>query len=123
MFRRALLFLPAVLLAGCQVEDSSSAPASPAATAGPGAGATPTTGGPSIAFVTNQIADFWKIAEAGCVAASKEFGLEVQVIMPPEASAVVQKQKVEISADAPAGLRTAATSTLVSRTYFILLAI
>lgn len=95
MFRRALLFLPAVLLAGCQVQDSSSAPAPPAATAGPAAGATPTTGGPSIAFVTNQIADFWKIAEAGCVAASKEFGVEVQVIMPPEASAVVQKQKVE----------------------------
>lgn len=49
----------------------------------------------SIAFVTNQIADFWKIAEAGCIAASKEFDIDVQVIMPPEASAVVQKQKVE----------------------------
>jgi len=48
-----------------------------------------------VAFVTNQIADFWKISEAGCITASKEFDMDVQVIMPPEATAVVQKQKVE----------------------------
>ncbi len=95
MLRRALLLLPALLLAGCQVQDSTSTPAAPASTNASPAETTPRSGGPSIAFVTNQIADFWKIAEAGCVAASKEFGMEVQVIMPPEASAVVQKQKVE----------------------------
>jgi len=49
----------------------------------------------SIAFVTNQIADFWKIAEAGAQVAAKEFNVEVTVVMPPEATAVVQKQKVE----------------------------
>lgn len=96
MFRRAVLLLPALLLVGCQVQDPpAKTPAPSAASNSPAANTTPNKGGPSIAFVTNQIADFWKIAEAGCVAASKEFGLEVQVIMPPEASAVVQKQKVE----------------------------
>lgn len=49
----------------------------------------------SVAFVTNQIADFWKIAEAGCLQAAKDFDVDVEVIMPPEATAVVQKQKVE----------------------------
>lgn len=48
-----------------------------------------------VAFVTNQIADFWKIAEAGANDAAAEFGVEVEVVMPPEATAVVQKQKVE----------------------------
>ncbi|MCA9059051.1 MAG: substrate-binding domain-containing protein, partial [Planctomycetaceae bacterium] len=48
-----------------------------------------------MAFVTNQIADFWKIAEAGANDAGTEFDVEVTVIMPPEATAVVQKQKVE----------------------------
>lgn len=48
-----------------------------------------------IAFVTNQIADFWKIAETGALAAGKEFNAEVTVVMPPKATAVVQKQKVE----------------------------
>lgn len=49
----------------------------------------------SVAFVTNQIADFWTIAEVGAQAAAKEFNTEVTVVMPPEATAVVQKQKVE----------------------------
>lgn len=101
-FRSSWIVLLALTLAGCQVEDSSS-------TTGTGSGdssGTNSTNAPtspetkpgarqSVAFVTNQIADFWKIAEAGCIAASKEFDIDVQVIMPPEASAVVQKQKVE----------------------------
>ena len=74
------------LTAGCQVED-----APPASTAGP----EETSGRRSVAFVTNQIADFWKIAEAGCIAASKEFDIDVTVIMPSEATSVVQKQKVD----------------------------
>lgn len=49
----------------------------------------------SVAFVTNQIADFWKIAEAGANDAAQEFDVDVDVVMPPEATAVVQKQKVE----------------------------
>lgn len=49
----------------------------------------------SVAFVTNQIADFWKIAEAGANDAGEEFGVDVEVVMPPEAAADVQKRKVE----------------------------
>ena len=95
---RSLLLLLGLVLTGCQVQDNP-----PAATEGSASSSAATTestetkpaGRKSIAFVTNQIADFWKISEAGCIAASKEFDIDVQVIMPPEASAVVQKQKVE----------------------------
>ena len=48
-----------------------------------------------IAFVTNQIADFWNIAKAGCRDAEKDLGIKVEVKMPPEASVVKQKQIVE----------------------------
>ncbi len=56
-----------------------------------------TTGGKqvSVAFVTNQIADFWRIAEAGCKDAEKDFGVSVQVRMPAQATAVEQKRVVE----------------------------
>lgn len=49
----------------------------------------------SVAFVTNQIADFWRIAEAGCRDASKDLGIEVNVRMPPRATADEQKRIVE----------------------------
>lgn len=80
------------ILGGCQTEESATTPggASASASAGPASGERK-----SVAFVTNQIADFWKIAEAGCKVAAKDFDMDVQVIMPQEASAVVQKQKVE----------------------------
>jgi ribose transport system substrate-binding protein len=92
------LLLASLALLGCQMEDSSSSGTSNSdGTATNESGTTTPTGSGrvSVAFVTNQIADFWKIAEAGCEAAAKEFDVDVQVIMPPEASAVVQKQKVE----------------------------
>lgn len=79
------------LISGCQTEDTTQVVDG----GGGSASAQPADGRKSVAFVTNQIADFWKIAEAGCNAAAKEFDMEVQVIMPQEASAVVQKQKVE----------------------------
>jgi ribose transport system substrate-binding protein len=49
----------------------------------------------SIAFVTNQIADFWTIAEAGCRDAEKDFNVEVIVRKPAEKTAVEQKRIVE----------------------------
>jgi len=49
----------------------------------------------SVAFVTNQIADFWKIAEAGCEDAQKDFDIQVIVRMPSQATAVEQKRIVE----------------------------
>ncbi|MDZ4848373.1 MAG: sugar-binding protein [Pirellulaceae bacterium] len=48
-----------------------------------------------IAFVTNQIADFWRISEAGCVDAEKDFGVSVEVRMPSQATAVEQKRIIE----------------------------
>ncbi|MFP6901582.1 MAG: substrate-binding domain-containing protein, partial [Opitutales bacterium] len=48
-----------------------------------------------VAFVTNQIADFWNIAKAGCRDAEKDLDVEVEVKMPPEATVIKQKQIVE----------------------------
>ena len=48
-----------------------------------------------VAFVTNQIADFWNIAKAGCRDASKDLDIEVEVKMPPEATVIKQKQIVD----------------------------
>ncbi|MFP6666288.1 MAG: sugar-binding protein [Pirellulales bacterium] len=50
---------------------------------------------PTVAFVTNQIADFWNIAKAGCEDAEKDFDVNVEVKMPPEATVVEQKRVVE----------------------------
>jgi ribose transport system substrate-binding protein len=66
-----------------------------------------TSGEPSdvtVAFVTNQIADFWKIAESGCMDAQKDFDVTVEVRMPAQATAVEQKRIVEdlITADVAA---------------------
>lgn len=91
--RIAVILAAGILLSGCvdQASDSAgdTAPGTPAA---PGSGDEQRR---SIAFVTNQIADFWKIAETGAQAAGKDFNAEVTVVMPPEATAVIQKQKVE----------------------------
>ena len=48
-----------------------------------------------VAFVTNQIASFWNIAEVGAMDAGKDFDVDVTVIMPPVATAVEQKRLVE----------------------------
>ncbi|MEZ6059530.1 MAG: sugar-binding protein [Planctomycetaceae bacterium] len=97
----ALLLAAVSVISGCQNEDSAGNGG--AASANGGAGTAAGAGGErsasgsrkSVAFVTNQIADFWKIADAGARDAGEEFNVDVEVIMPPEATAVVQKQKVE----------------------------
>ncbi len=70
-----------------------------------GGGAGTTSGGGSgargqdrplrVAFVTNQVADFWNIAEAGAKDAAREFELTVDVRMPAEATGVEQQRIVE----------------------------
>lgn len=50
---------------------------------------------PTVAFVTNQIADFWNIAKAGCLEAQKDFDVDVEVRMPAQATAAEQKKIVE----------------------------
>jgi ribose transport system substrate-binding protein len=55
----------------------------------------PTKEKPTIAFVTNQIASFWNIAEVGANDAGEDFDVEVDVRFPNEATATKQKQIVE----------------------------
>ncbi len=86
-----LLFLCFVAFGGCTENPASTDSNGSADVDSPGS----TEDRPSVAFVTNQIADFWKIAEAGARDAAQEFDVNVEVVMPPEATAVVQKQKVE----------------------------
>lgn len=50
---------------------------------------------PTIAFVTNQHASFWNIAEVGCEDAAEDFDVNVDVRFPAEATATKQKQVVE----------------------------
>ncbi len=47
-----------------------------------------------VAYVTNGVDPFWTIAEAGAKAGAKEFGVEVEVLMPPK-GLVDQKRMVE----------------------------
>ena len=49
---------------------------------------------PAVAYVTNGIASFWVIAEAGAKAGGKDFNANVEVRMPPEGPAD-QKRMVE----------------------------
>jgi ribose transport system substrate-binding protein len=48
-----------------------------------------------VAFVTNQIADFWYIARAGAQDAANDLGIDVEVLMPSDATVVEQKRIVE----------------------------
>lgn len=91
--RFAVILAAGMLLAGCV--DQAPDPAGLTSSETPGQSASDAETRHSIAFVTNQIADFWKIAETGAQAAGKDFNAEVTVVMPPEATAVIQKQKVE----------------------------
>lgn len=49
----------------------------------------------SIAFVTNNVSDFWKIAEAGVKVAEKEFNAKCEVQMPVQGTAAEQKRILE----------------------------
>jgi ribose transport system substrate-binding protein len=50
---------------------------------------------PKLAFVTNCVAEFWTIAAHGAEAAKKEFGIDVEVKMPPNGTAEEQKRILE----------------------------
>ncbi len=51
------------------------------------------TSGPEYAFITNCVADFWKIGKAGAEKAAADLGVRVSVIMP--ASITDQTRKIE----------------------------
>lgn len=88
----ALLWLIFVISIGCTVE-SASDPSLPIQTAD-------TPGGiaddekPVIGYVTNGIASFWTVAEAGAKAGGRDFNADVRVLMPPD-GAGDQKRMLE----------------------------
>lgn len=85
-----LLLFPLVIFSGCESSDVS------LKLDGDGGGAESADGErPTVAFVTNQIADFWNIAQAGCLDAQKDFDVNVEVKMPVEATAVEQQRIIE----------------------------
>jgi ribose transport system substrate-binding protein len=88
--RRAGIWLLVSLVwcAGCTTRSTSTSTNGPAGSSSP-------DGKVTIAFVTNQIADFWQIAKAGCLDAQKDFDVTVEVRMPSRADVVEQKRVVE----------------------------
>lgn len=59
-------------------------------------GKSPPSGAPvKVAFVTNNVSDFWKIAAAGVKKAEAEFNAQCEVLMPPQGTADDQLRLVE----------------------------
>ena len=48
-----------------------------------------------VAFVTNNVSDFWMIAKAGVKAAEKDFGVKCEFRMPGQGTPAEQKQILE----------------------------
>ena len=97
---RLALIAAALLMAvsiGCGDSDSGGASSGGGDSAGSTDAGNDTNDGKKfkIAFVTNQIASFWNIAEVGCNDAAEDLGIEAVVKFPTEATATKQKQIVE----------------------------
>lgn len=78
-------------LGGCQGETPQGGSAAPRTSPQEGS-----AGRPHVAYVTNGIASFWVIAEAGARKAGHDFQCDVDVLMPPEGVAD-QKRMLEES--------------------------
>jgi ribose transport system substrate-binding protein len=50
---------------------------------------------PQLAFITNGVFDFWRIAAAGCAAAGREFDADAEVLMPTSPALTNQKQMLQ----------------------------
>lgn len=83
---RVVAIVAFALLGGCRSEE----PSSPNA--------------PEVAYVTNGVADFWTIAEAGAMDAGREFGVEVEVLMPNEGVADQKRMMEDLVARGVAGI-------------------
>lgn len=58
-------------------------------------GCTGGSGGPRVAFITNNAEAFWNIAQAGAEKAAKEHGVTLMFIKPPSGDSAVQKEKID----------------------------
>jgi ribose transport system substrate-binding protein len=61
----------------------------------PVAAAEPAAGAAKVAFVSNNAAEFWTIAEAGCRRAGEDLGVQVLFKRPKNPSAAAQKEIIE----------------------------
>ena len=81
----ALLSLSGCNNSGNQSSNSSNSSSSTTSGAGTGGGASGSDAKkPRVAYVTNGVASFWVIAEAGAKAAGEKFNADVAVHMPAE---------------------------------------
>lgn len=78
-------------LAGCHNQNANA----PQSSATQGTGAQAQSSNIRVAFVTNQIANFWNIAAVGCKDAERDFDVRCDVKFPEDATATRQKQIVE----------------------------
>lgn len=90
--------LPGLLLglAACG-DDAAEAAGDPSSTEG-------AADRPQVAFVTNGVADFWTFARRGAEAAGREFGVDVDVRMPPNGAADQQRIIEELLASGVDGI-------------------
>ncbi len=82
---RLLVLISCVLLTGCKIEkvDTAATSTDSGPSGGQGSAIKSSDGDETkVAYVTNGIASFWVIAEAGCKAAEKDLGVECVVKMP-----------------------------------------
>ena len=91
MRNRALLAIKAILVAILFASCGKPPPSGPPAAGGD----KPTTDKkPEVAFVTNGVASFWTIAQAGCMHGASEYDANVEVLMPVDGVAD-QKRMLE----------------------------
>jgi len=85
----ALTFIGCLLI-GCGKEDPQNTDPN---AAGSSSQKTENSQRPKLAFVTNGIANFWKIAETGALKAGKDLNCDVEVKMPPSEGGRAANQK------------------------------
>ena len=89
-----VLVLAVCLIAGCDDNSNSNSGDNKDATgSGDKAGSSTSGKRPKLAFVTNGIANFWKIAETGALQAGKDLDCDVEVKMPPSEGGRAANQK------------------------------
>lgn len=89
----AALCAVALTFQGCKPKDEGAG--SPTTGGGGDGGAAPSGDKPKIAFVSNGVASFWNIAEAGVLKAGEDLGVDVSVHMPTGDEVEDQKNILE----------------------------